>query len=192
MNDTRVASLEFERWQQGRRVEGSGRVVSVLRGVTAVSGVVVCSPVDPPTGGGDPETIGQLIAQVLATGGGRWQRVVSLPRWGAAIPIPAGTVEVSLELPLQQSADVSFQPARAGTAWQRDDADLGPGATLNVEPPPYATRMLIAVIEGSAQLLSVITPAVVAPASIDWPASSGTITAGINGARVAVAWECTA
>lgn len=194
MNDTRVASNEFERFQQGRIVPGTGRLASVLRGVTAVSGVVVCTPVDAPTGGADPETIGQLVAQVIATGGGRWARVVKLPRWGACIPIPAGTVEVFLESPAAPTITcaVSFQPARAGVSWQREDYDIAPAGSVTLEPPPYATRMIIAVIEGAAQLLSAITPAVVAPASVDWPASAGNITAGGAGARIAVGWECTA
>lgn len=192
MTGTRVAPLELERYQQGRNVPGTGRLAQVLRGVTAVSGVVVCTPIGAPTGGGDPETIGQLVAQVLATGGGRWERVVSLPRWGACIPVPAGTLEVSLLTPAAIACDVSFQPARAGSAWQREDIDLAAAAVATVEPPPYAVRMVLAMIEGSAQIFSAVAPAVLAPASLDWPASAGNITAGAGGARIAIAWECTA
>lgn len=189
---TRVASSELERLSQGRTIEGRGRLAVELRGVTHVSGVVVCSPIDPPRGGGDPETLGELAVTVLATGGGSWSRAIALPRWGGCIPVPEGTIEVSVGMLSQQSANVSFQPARAGTSWQRDSIDLAALQVVTVEPPPYAVRMLVGVIEGSAQILSAIAPALVAPAAIEWPASAGNITAGALGARLAIAWECTA
>ena len=183
----------------GRRIAGVlvggsvpyGEACTVVL-AAVVSGVVVCTPMNPPTAAADPQTLGELAVTVLSTGGAAWRRVIDLPRWGACVPIPAGTGEVSLLLPQGQRADVSFQPARAGSAWQRVDGDLGAGGSFTVEPPPYAVRCIVAVIEGSAQIFSAIAPALVAPATLDLPAYAGTITAGGAGARVAIAWECTA
>lgn len=162
-----------------------------LRFRQLVSGVVSVLPLGAPTAPADPQIVGSVVVVTRSAGGGDVRRIVSIPRWGALVGVPAGVTTVNATLYLPGATwNVSAQPARHGSVWQLGDPiDLGPGGSIAVEPPAYATRCTVTVITGSCSLFDLAGPAVGPFNTFTVAATPGEFLAGAAGARISIAWE---
>lgn len=178
---------------QQRRAQGTvqsiaqGTRAQLLQGVTVdAGGTIALQPFPPITG----RLVAFATVQVLTTGGGLWRRDIAIPAWGITASIPAGLVSVDVEAAVDLTLSVFFGAAQTRVSSQVDDVYvLGPGADVNLNPPPYATAVRIAVVTGAVAILDPVGAPLAAPASIVVPAFEGKLTATAAGATVIVGWE---
>lgn len=180
---------------QARSLASGDAVPFVPRWETALeaaltsSGAVVVTPEWDST---DPDIVGTVRITVAPPGGPAWEREIIVPGWGLVVSTPGGIVQVDARIEVARRRWwVGVSPAFPRETLTPHEAitTVVAAATVDVDPPAYATRARLFVVSGSVAFPSPLSTPVVSPAELVCPATRVSITGIAAVSEFLLQWE---